>query len=404
MKALFNKNTPQEFWRFTDEIPEAIWKRAISQAKPLLGINCESDDIEDVLELVLGEGQFGTGHWQLGSLKSLYYDIKPVLPRPLVRRARQFFQPSSKSSSPLSWPVEDRYVKFLWEIGRLILDLTGRPWLTFTPFWPSASRFALVLTHDIETGQGQDFVRKVIELEESLGFRSCFNFVPERYLIDKLLMEELKQRGFEVGVHGFNHDGKLFRSRNEFERRSKLINQHMKTFGAVGFRAELMLRNPEWMQELDMEYDLSFFDTDPFEPIPGGTMSIWPFQMGHFIELPYTLVQDFTLTNILGETTPRLWLQKVAFLRKYCGMALLNTHPDYLCNPAHFSIYDDFLRQMRQKVDYWHALPRDVALWWKKKVRSNIDNDLEDPKIGLRDAPMGVIRLVADGLKIDLPN
>ena len=31
------------------------------------------------------------------------------------------------------------------------------------------------------------------------------------------------------------------------------------------------------MQALEIEYDLSFFDTDPCEPIPGGTMSIWPF-------------------------------------------------------------------------------------------------------------------------------
>ena len=45
------------------------------------------------------------------------------------------------------------------------------------------------------------------------------------------------------------------------------------------------------MRHLEIEYDLSFFDTDPFEPIPGGTMSIWPFFIGHFVELPYTLAR-----------------------------------------------------------------------------------------------------------------
>ena len=34
-----------------------------------------------------------------------------------------------------------------------------------------------------------------------------------------------------------------------------------------------------------MQYDLSFFDTDPFEPIPVGTMSIWPFMLGNFVEI-----------------------------------------------------------------------------------------------------------------------
>ena len=68
------------------------------------------------------------------------------------------------------------------------------------------------------------------------------------------------------------------------------------------------------MQALEVEYDSSFFDTDPYEPMPGGTMSIWPFFLGHFVELPYTLVQDHTLSVILGERTPRLWLDKVDFI------------------------------------------------------------------------------------------
>ena len=116
-------------------------------------------------------------------------------------------------------------------------------------------------------------------------------------------------------------------------RRAKRINAHLKELDAVGFRSPLTMRNPEWMQALEIEYDLSFFDTDPYEPMPGGTMSIWPFILGHFVELPYTLMQDYTLTAVLGETTPRLWLQKVDFIERYHGMALVNTHPDYLLNP-----------------------------------------------------------------------
>jgi hypothetical protein len=42
------------------------------------------------------------------------------------------------------------------------------------------------------------------------------------------------------------------------------------------------------------------------ESIAGGTLSIWFFFMGHFVELPYTLVQDHTLMATLGETTLRL--------------------------------------------------------------------------------------------------
>jgi hypothetical protein len=119
------------------------------------------------------------------------------------------------------------------------------------------------------------------------------------------------------------------------------------------------------MQALDIEYDLSFFDTDPWEPIPGGTMSIWPFIVGHFVELPYTLAQDNTLVNVLGEHSPRIWLDKVNFLKQYHGIALVNTHPDYLCEPAAWQVYHDFLLAMRAGSDYWHALPREAARWWR---------------------------------------
>jgi peptidoglycan/xylan/chitin deacetylase (PgdA/CDA1 family) len=368
MIDLFVHNKPQNFWCFAVEIPEAIWQRATKQAKPLLGIDCQTDDIDDILQLVLGEGQFGASHWRLSSLKRLYYTLKPILPRPLIRIMRQNYQPLSKSSFSLDWPVEKRYALFLWEIGRQIMTLTDRTSLTFTPFWPAANHFALVLTHDIETGHGQDFVRQVADLEERLGFRSSFNFVPERYSIDQTLVEELKERGFEVGIHGLKHDGKLFSSRDEFERRSKLINKYLKTFSAVGFRAPLTHRHPEWMQVLDIEYDLSFFDTDPYEPIPGGTMSIWPFFIGNFVELPYTLVQDYTLTSILGETTPKLWLEKIEFIEKYHGMALVNSHPDYLSQKTNWDVYHEFLITMKNRNGYWHALPQEIARWWRGRT------------------------------------
>jgi hypothetical protein len=122
---------------------------------------------------------------------------------------------------------------------------------------------------------------------------------------------------------------------------------------------------------LNIEYDSSFFDTDPFEPIPGGTMSIWPFFLGHFVELPYTLVQDHTLTIILRETTPRIWLDKVEFIKRYRGMALLNTHPDYLKDRDTLKIYADFLYRMKNSEGYWHALPRDVARWWRARSFSS---------------------------------
>lgn len=97
-------------------------------------------------------------------------------------------------------------------------------------------------------------------------------------------------------------------------------------------------------------------------------MSLWPFQLGRFLELPYTLVQDYTLTDVLGETTPRIWLDKVEFIADHSGMALLNTHPDYLRSPVTWRVYEEFLGAMQARTGYWHALPREVARWWRARA------------------------------------
>jgi hypothetical protein len=97
-------------------------------------------------------------------------------------------------------------------------------------------------------------------------------------------------------------------------------------------------------------------------------MSIWPYFLGRFIELPYTLVQDCTLVGVCGEKTPRVWFDKINFIEQYHGMALLNSHPDYLRDAHLYEIYVRFLEGMKQRGGYWHALPRDAAQWWR--VRS----------------------------------
>jgi len=122
-------------------------------------------------------------------------------------------------------------------------------------------------------------------------------------------------------------------------------------------------RNLAWLQELNIEYDASCFDIDPYQPMPGGVGCIWPFIAGRFVELPYTLPQDHTLMITLGEQDDSIWRRKLAYLRQRAGMALLITHPDYLDTPARLNIYRSFLEHVRETGGYWHALPREAAAW-----------------------------------------
>jgi hypothetical protein len=348
---LYRGNLPSRFWRLTanPQPTAAQWADAVSAAAPGLPASARTggDGIDSLLYHTLGEGQFGSGHWRLSRFKRLYYVLKPLLPRPLTRRMRELYGRGTRDSLALRWPIEPRYARFQRDVLGALLRATGQPAFTFIQFWPAGRTFAFVLTHDVETAAGQAFVPAVAELDARYGFRSSFNFVPERYELDRRLIDQLRGDGFEIGVHGLKHDGKLFTSHRAFLRRAERINRALSDLGAVGFRAELTHRHPEWMQALDIEYDASFF-----------------------VELPYTLPQDYTVTRVLRETTARRWLEKIDVIQAYAGMALLNTHPDYLKDPPTWKVYEDFLRAMQQRADYWHALPRDVARWWRERDRA----------------------------------
>ena len=245
--------------------------------------------------------------------------------------------------------------------------------------WPENKKFALILTHDVEHQIGYDRVLQLMEIEKNLGFVSSFNFVPERdYKVEKSLLNSLAESGFEYGVHGLHHDGKLFQNRKNFLESAKKINAYIKDWGAVGFRSPAMIRNLKWIGELDIQYDLSTFDTDPFEPQPKGVGTIFPFLIKRsnehppYVEIPYTLVQDFTLFILMKESSPRIWQEKLNWIAEKGGMVLLNTHPDYMCfdkisntpleeYPVQYII--DFLEFINKnyKDQYWHVLPRKMA-------------------------------------------
>lgn len=374
MKNLWISNTPEIFWRSLVEIKKKYWQEAIQKGILKLYPQLRFLSVDELLFYTLGEGQFGEDHWRLNFSKRAYYLLKPILPRSitkLLRRITVNINPSN-DNFPLGWPIENKYASFQWDVMKNLLEIIGRSELPFIDFWPNGHQAAFVLTHDIETGIGQANVRRIAELEMDFGFRSCFNFVPKRYPIDYELIEYLNTNGFEIGIHGLKHDGRLFNSKKVFDKRAIEINQYLKKFNVVGFRSPLTLRHPEWMQSFDIEYDSSFFDTDPFEPMPGGAMSIWPFEIGKFIELPYTLAQDNTLINILKEKSIRLWLEKIIFLEKYHGMILLIVHPDYLLKSLNWNLFIELLQKIKNKENYWYALPKEVASWWRARNQTQL--------------------------------
>jgi hypothetical protein len=248
------------------------------------------------------------------------------------------------------------------------------------PGWPENKRFAVVLTHDVEGRKGFERIGSLMDLESRQGFRSSFNLVPEgEYRVSDASRLGVERRGFEVGIHGLKHDGKLYWSHAAFSRQAEQIRRYRQQWQASGFRSPFMHHNLEWIHELGMEYDASTFDTDPFEPQPDGAGTIFPFWVSSpkhagYVELPYTLAQDYNLFIVLREKTTDVWKRKLDWIAERGGMVLMNTHPDYMCfegdrgrdeYPASF--YSEFLSYLRQRYDrkFWHALPRDVARFYR---------------------------------------
>lgn len=254
--------------------------------------------------------------------------------------------------------------------------------------WPAGKKFALVLTHDVDTKRGHDRCRLLADVEERLDFRSCFNFVPERYEVSSDLRAELQNRDFEIGVHGLVHDGKLYKSREIFDQRAIKINNYLRDWNAVGFRSPAMHHNFDWIGDLDIDYDCSSFDTDPFEPQSDGVQTIFPFlikrktQESAYLELPYTLPQDFTLFILLQEKGIHTWKRKLAWIAECGGMALVNVHPDYMAfggrsdkvdnYPARY--YEEFLKHVLSAYSdrFWNALPREVAAFFREITHQKI--------------------------------
>lgn len=294
----------------------------------------------------------------------LYYEVKPYLPSRLRLAARRVVARRQRHGCHRRWPIDPA------------AGTAPAQW----PGWPDGRQFGVVLTHDVEGPRGLARCRAVARCEQRLGLRSAFNFIPAgSYQTPAGLREELRGDGCEIGVHDLYHDGKLFNSRPEFLARAAGINATLEAWGAEGFRAGFMLRNLDWLHDLAIRYDSSTFDTDPFEPQPDGVGTVFPFWIPRpggpagsgYVELPYTLPQDFTLFVLLQERTPDLWKAKLDWIAACGGMVLIDTHPDYMACAGDamgdatypIELYRSFLEYLTQRYAgaFWPALPAEVA-------------------------------------------
>jgi glycosyltransferase involved in cell wall biosynthesis len=308
------------------------------------------------------------------ALLRAYYAARPAMPRSMQIGLRRAATRVMRRPGFPRWPLETGLHDLYHWLFALVTSLAGRPVPSLAP-WPDGRSWAFVLTHDVETDVGVSNIEALRGAERELGYRSSWNFVPERYSVRDDLIQSLRADGCEVGVHGLRHDGRDLASEQLLRQRLPEMHRHAARWGAVGFRAPATQRGWDLMPLLGFDYDSSYPDTDPYEPIPGGCCSFLPFANQDLIELPITLPQDHTLFMILNRPDESVWVRKAQHIRDREGMVLALTHPDYATDPRVRSSYRRLLEAFHDDPSGWKALPSEVSAWWRARAASTLRPD-----------------------------
>ena len=303
--------------------------------------------------------------------RSLYYFLRPMLSVG-VRKHLQRIRLRDWNRIPFPhWPVDFTVEQLMGNVMRLILKNTGASRIPFIWFWPDGAPSAGILTHDVETPAGQAFSDQLMDIDDSFGFKSAFQVVPEiRSHAPGAFLKHLRSRGFEGNVHDLNHDGNLFRDRKQFQQRASSINRYLRQFDAVGFRAGAMHREQDWFDALDVSFDMSVPNVAHLEPQRGGCCTVMPYFVGNLVELPLTTIQDYSLFHILGDYSIALWREQIDSILSRNGLISILTHPDYLIEKRARAVYVELLshlRRLRDEGKVWFALPGELNRWWRNR-------------------------------------
>jgi peptidoglycan/xylan/chitin deacetylase (PgdA/CDA1 family) len=236
----------------------------------------------------------------------------------------------------------------------------------------------VVLSHDLDSTEGvTNCLRHFAPLEEAVGARALNFIVPCGFPVDQRLLEELRARGHELGIHGFDHANKTpFAAPDVRKERLHAAARLVEQFEIRGYRAPSLLRTQPLLQDLSKiyEFDSSIPTSGGLFPVPNnGCATARPFQIEGIWELPLSVPRDGSL-RFLGESPGEiLELWKTCSLRiaKSGGVVVLLTHCEqrFSGNPHMLQIYQEFVEFVATSPEFvWSNATEVLAV--AKSVRS----------------------------------
>jgi len=309
-------------------------------------------------------------------VRKAYYAVRPFLPV-AVRKHLQRASLKGWASKPFpTWPIDRSVDSVFDQLMALSIKKQEVEKIPFIWFWPEGKAGCAIMTHDIETQTGLDFCSALMDLNDSHGIKSSFQVIPEgRYRATERSLGEMRNRGFEVNVHDWNHDGYLFSSRTLFLSRAAKINEVAARYRAEGFRSGVLYRNTDWYGDLNFSYDMSVPNVGHLDPQPGGCCTVMPYFIGKILEIPLTTIQDYSLFHILKDFSIDVWKRQLGRILDGYGMASFNVHPDYIIEERARATYSQllaYLSDLASERNIWLSLPREVNHWWRDRSQMKL--------------------------------
>jgi hypothetical protein len=242
-------------------------------------------------------------------------------------------------------------------------DLAAAPSITF-------DRTPVLLTHDIDSAEGlRNLVDMFLPLEEAVGARSANYIVPCAWPLDGALMAEIRSRGHEIGIHGYDHANRTpFADAAERWRRLAAGRQVGDRHGAAGYRAPSLLRTKALLDDLAhiYRYDSSIPTAGGAFPVPNnGCASARPWKLGAFWEIPLSMPRDGSLRFLWHspKEIAELWRRVAETISASRGLVCILTHCEerFSGNPAMLDAYRGFLEWVSAQSRFEFIRPIDLV-------------------------------------------
>ncbi|MFA5089665.1 MAG: polysaccharide deacetylase family protein [Candidatus Omnitrophota bacterium] len=216
---------------------------------------------------------------------------------------------------------------------------------------------AVCLSHDIDSRQDYQYIPEVYRLNKKYNLVSGFNFLTNwGYCIDKTLLSELNDNGFEIGLHGYTHDIAVgFRSQERIKRELSLAFQSL-GFPVEGYRAPAFAVSKRLLavlRELGIKYDSSMKTISCYSPQSAEVFYPYRYPGVGIWEVPLTIQDDrvFRDLHLSNEEALGVIKELTARIVNMGGVCVINNHPVLIQRRRYY--YEQLLEWLSGFKEAW---------------------------------------------------